>query len=382
MKILGIVTEYNPLHKGHRRHLELSKEISGCDTVIAVMSGNFVQRGEPALCDKWLRTKMALCAGVDMVIELPLYYATGGAEYFARGAVTLLEKTALIDCLCFGSESADIDALRECAEALSFEDGEFKTGLRKFLRSGLSYPAAVAKAADVPVPDTANNILAVEYLKALMGMASRIRPYTVPRSPGSAKEIRDSLKKCLYRQQAMPPYSWDILQEAIADYGLADLDNLSPALHYILRSLDISKLQGFMDVSEGLENRLMQCAKDNMLISDIIAAAKTKRYTFLRLQRAVLHIILGIRRENMASYEAAGGPQYIRVLGFRQKGAKLLGSLAESSPLPLVLNIKKAQLPPLAAQMLEEEIRSTKLYSLAFPKHLNFNEFTMPLIVI
>ena len=380
-----MITEYNPLHHGHAAHLKLSKEISACDAVIAVMSGNFVQRGEPAICDKWKRAKMALYAGVDLVIELPFYYATAGAEYFARGAVTLLEKTGLVDCICFGSEWADIDALKECAQALLTEDEAYKMRLRKFLQAGFSYPAARAKAADITIPDTPNNILGIEYLKALSRIGSEITAYTVPRSPGSAKEIRDKINKegdITFAAQRMPPYAWGILQEAAAAYGLADLDNYSSIFHYILQNLERSKLHEFADVSEGLENRLIQCARHNMLISDIIAAAKTKRYTYLRLQRAVLHIILGIKRENMNVYEAAGGPQYVRVLGFKQERVDLLRLLKKKSALPMVINLKNAGLPPLAAQMLEEEIHSTKLYSLAFPKHVRLNEFSMPLVIM
>jgi len=357
MNILGVIVEYNPLHSGHLSHLSLSKEISGCDAIIAVMSGNFVQRGEPAIYDKWKRTKMALEAGVDLVIELPLYYACAGAEYFAKAAVTLLEKTGIVNSLCFGSEWADIDLLKECAQAILKEDSAFKDCFKKNLQKGLSYPAARAQAASVKMPDTPNNILGIEYLKALMAMDSAIKPLTVPRSPGSASEVRASL-----RQQALE--------------NLADYDNLSPIFHYILRSRPAKELQNFVDVSEGLENRFIDCAKENRLISDIIKAAKCKRYTHLRLQRAVLHIILGISKENLQAYKS---PQYIRVLGFNRKRADLLSLLEKNAALPLVTNLSKAKLPSLAMQMLEEEIYSTKIYSLAFKEHVYLNEYSMPI---
>jgi predicted nucleotidyltransferase len=383
MKTLGIIAEYNPFHKGHESHLLKSKELLGCDAVAVVLSGNFVQRGEPALCDKWRRTKMALLAGADLVIELPLHYACAGAEYFARASVTLLEKSGLADCLCFGSEWADIDALKSCAEALGREDESFKARLRENLRQGLSYPAARAKAADTTLPDSPNNILGLEYIKALTGLGSKMTAHTTARSPGSAKEIRDSLKRretpLLY--QNMPPYALDILNDAISAHGFADLDNLSSIFRCALFTRKGTELQECLDVSEGLENRLIQCARENMLISDIISAAKTKRYTHLRLQRAALHIILGIKKRQMAAFEAAGGPQYIRVLGFNKKRAWLLRRLEEKAVLPVVINLKKAQLPPLAAQMLEDEVRSSKVYSLAYQRQVYFNEYAMPLIL-
>ena len=360
MKTLGIIVEYNPFHFGHANHLAKSKELTGCDTTIAVMSGNFVQRGEPAICDKWRRTQMALEAGVDLVIELPLYYATGAAGYFARGAVSLLDKSGIVDCMCFGSEWADIDALKNSAKSLLQEDEAFKNRLKENLSTGMSYPAARAKASLVNLPDTANNVLGVEYIKSLMQLESNIEPYTILRAPVSAKDIRAELRSF--------------------NFNIADLDNLSTIFHYILRTHE--DLQGFVDVSEGLDNRLRNFAKGNMPISDIIAKSKTKRYTYLRLQRAVLHIILGITKNNLSAYEATGGPQYIRVLGFKKNHVELLKRLEHYSKLPIVTNLKNAKLSDLATQMLEEEVKSSKVYSLAFTNNAYFNEYAMPMKII
>ena len=398
MKIVGIVAEYNPLHNGHKSHLERSKEISGSKFVVVVMSGNFVQRGEPALCDKWRRTEMAIRAGADLVIELPVRYATAGAGYFAGGAVRLLERTGIVDCMCFGSEWADIAPLKKCAEELLEENDTFKEGLRYYLGQGLSYPAARARAARVILPDAPNNVLGVEYIIALMALESKIVPYTVPRAPVSAKEIRTALKKTsgcgkpqidrhtegsagqpvtncnrLNMSEYMPPFAGDILGEAAKAHGLADLDNLSSVFHFLLRTN--LNLKDFADVSEGLENRLIKAEKGSRLISEIVAAAKTKRYTYLRLQRAALHMILGITKKDMEKE-----PQYIRVLGFSQPS--LLRMLKERAVLPVVLNLKNAVLPPIAAEMLEQEIQSSAVYSLAYPEWVYFNEYAMPLVKI
>ena len=376
MKILGITAEYNPLHNGHESNITRSKEISGASSLVVAMSGNFVQRGEPALCDKWRRTKMALMAGADLVIELPLCCASASAGYFAAGATKLLEQTGIVNCLSFGSEWADIGALKKCAESLLIETGEYKSLLRKFLKLGMSYPAARAKAYDVVLPDTPNNILGMEYIKGLMEINSEITPYTVPRATGSAKELRDILKNNAKNglqeiSELMPFYAWGILKSSP---GFADLDNLSPIFHYILRTKSPAELESYLDVSEGIENLFLKYAKDNQLISDIINAAKTKRYTYLRLQRAALHIILGITKVQM--------PEYIRVLGFRRERADLLRLLEEKAALPVVTNLKNTRLPDSAFQILENEINSTKIYSLAFAKHVYLNEYIMPLIII
>jgi len=193
-----------------------------------------------------------------------------------------------------------------------------------------------------------------------MELNSKIEPYTVPRSPISAKDIRAELRAF--------------------DFNLSDLDNLSSIFHYILRTH--TDLSSFVDVSDDLANRLKQFSKGNMLISEIIAAAKTKNYTYLRLQRAVLHMILGITKNNLAEYESTGGAQYIRILGFRKSKAELLKLLETKATLPIITNLKNSKLDGLAARMLEEELRATGVYSLAFPHNAHFNEYQMPLVVI
>jgi len=399
MNILGIIVEYNPFHRGHSSHLERSKAATGCETVIAVMSGNFVQRGEPAICDKWTRTRMALEAGVDLVIELPLYYATGGAEYFARGAVTLLAATGLVNYLCFGSECADINAITDRAQILQYECEDRK--LKEYLRQGLSYPAAREKAyekfttfdAKDGLLSKPNNILGVEYVKAILGLKTQlttdIKACTVPRSPGAAKNIRENLRNGISAEQDMPNISWKILNESVENYGAAELDNLSATFQSIVRNKNFSQyLHNYVGISEGLENRFVKYAQEYYWLSDILAAVKTKRYTYTRLQRAVLHIILDITKECLAEYENSGGPQYIRVLGFKRDRTDLLKTLERNASLPIVMNLKNAILPELATQMLSEEVRSTDLYSLAFPPPKkgrparSLHEYAMPLVIL
>lgn len=426
MKIIGIIVEYNPLHNGHVQHLQKSRQLCGfaedSDAVVAVISGNFVQRGEPAICDKWLRTKMALLAGVDLVLELPLFYATASAEIFAKGATTILDACGLVDNICFGSELADISALTqyakisllEVAENLGEKSAEilgenfcgkseenfsakknpdnFAEVIKSYLHKGFSYPVAKTKtiekflAADFPVAP--NNVLGVEYVKSLLQLNSGVVPLTVPRSAGSAKILRDCLKNHENHEnhenisiaEKMPLFAWNLLNDSINNYGLARLDNLSQILHYILQTSPPKHLAEILDISEGLENRLIECATQNFLISEIIAAAKTKRYSYLRLQRAILHIILGIKK----GYTP---PQYIRVLGFNSEKAYLLGLLQKRAKLPVVLNLPNAakshklgNFSQQANKMLQAEITASKVYGLSFDKNRWINEFAFALV--
>ena len=375
MNGLGIIAEYNPMHTGHISHMAASAQLTGADFIVVVMSGNFVQRGEPALIDKWRRTKMALVSGADLVLELPVRYACSSAGYFANAAVNILEKTGFVSSMCFGSEWSDIERLKKCAGLLLAENDIFKDRLREYLAKGASYPAARAKALSNlhELPDTPNNILGIEYIMALKILGSNIEPHTVPRADVSAKDIR----RAYYRgemdfvQKNMSPLCWEILHGS----SCAEMDNLSSVLHYILYTeVNLNK---FSDVSEGLENRIVKFARDNRLISEIIADVKTKRYTYLRLQRAVLHVILGIKKNDMLV-----DPQYIRILGFKESRADLLGKLLERASLPVVLNLKNANLPAQAMEMLEQEIRSSKIYSLAFPGHVYFDEYSIPIVKV
>ena len=188
MNVLGIVSEYNPLHSGHVYHIAASREKTGATHAVCVMSGNFVQRGEPAIVDKWARAKMALNSGIDLVIELPVVFACASAEIFARGAVRILNQTGIINYLCFGSEQGELETLKRIASVLAEEPSEFRTSLKKYLKQGLSFPAAREKALtgylrDVPggIMDKSNNILAIEYLKALITTGSGMEPVTIRR---------------------------------------------------------------------------------------------------------------------------------------------------------------------------------------------------------
>ncbi|MCL1988223.1 MAG: nucleotidyltransferase family protein [Firmicutes bacterium] len=380
MKTIAIIAEYNPLHNGHIQHLQKAF-FDSCQTFpnlqkVAIISGNFVQRGEPAICDKWLRTRMALLAGFDLVLELPLCYATASAENFAKGAISILDACGIIDSLCFGSELADIFTLKNYAKTSQSEN--FDAILQDNLKKGLSYPTAktiaIEKTMSTEFPVAPNNVLGIEYIKALTAVNSKIVPYTVARSAGSAKTLRDSLKNGENVSDKMPTFAWKILNESIQNHGLPSLDNLSKIFHYKLRTNPTEFFADILDISEGLQNRLIKNAENNALISEIIATAKTKRYTFLRLQRAILHIILDVKK----GYTP---PQYIRILGFKK--SQILKQLQQQAKLPIIINLSQQEnLSSTAKTMLNAEIESTKIYGLAFDKNLQINEYKKSLVVL
>lgn len=408
MTTCGIIAEYNPFHNGHLLQLNKSAAITKAENIAVVMSGNFVQRGEPALCDKYLRTKMALLNGADIVFELPVYFATASAEFFAGASVAILNESGIVDCLCFGSESGEIDGLSRIAHILAHEPEEFKTGLKKELKKGLSFPAARLNVlqsigiANVEYLNEPNNILAVEYLKSLKFINSKIQPFTIKRETAhyhskqlypeisSATAIRnfilgnplslDALK------DSMPEASFNILQnEVLSVDSLNYMDRFTQIFQYILRTTSKQYLEDILDMNEGIENRIFAVSGKYNCISDILANVKTKRYTFTKLQRAVLHTILDIRTADFKNFMKNGGPQYIRVLGFRKEKSHLLAKMEKNSGLPVVLNLKNAKktLGSHAMKMLEHEIMTTDIYYSAMnnPKKIKY-EYDEPICII
>ncbi len=402
--VLGLITEYNPFHNGHLYHLNKSKSITKADYTIAIMSGNFVQRGEPAIFDKYIRTKAALLNGVDLVIELPIYYATSSAEYFAKCSVKTLAKTNIIDKIVFGSESGNIDFLNKVADILHYESAEFKGSLRNALSEGNSFPKSISIAVNsiignnIETINTPNNILAVEYLKNLKKINSKIEMLTIKRFKShynsnlvnsgfaSASAARNMIKNKNYSElsEIIPSNALEIFLEK-ENFFPNNLDNFSMIFNYLLRQKSKNELKEILDISEGLENRLISAAEKNFLISDIIKESKTKRYTYTKLQRAILHIILDIKKKDFNRLEINGAAPYIRVLGFRKSSEKLLRELCKNSEIPVITNLKNAEniLDKHDFLCLKKEIDSTDLYYLALKRPLRKNfEYSMPMIIV
>ncbi|WP_342566042.1 nucleotidyltransferase [Paenibacillus sp. FSL R7-0345] len=393
MTTVGIIAEYNPLHNGHVHHFNEAKRLSGADTSIVVMSGPFTQRGEPAAVSKQARTEMALHMGADLVLELPVGYALQPAEWFAFGAVSLLEATGAIDSLCFGSEAGHLSELLGLAEFLADESSELQEELRRRLALGAGFPAAYSAAAAAvwsrtpgrhgsPAQAEAllrqpNNSLGLHYLIALRRLGSAIRPLTVPRtgagfhdplqggsSIASATAIRRLLLEGGSPAAYMPEYSMSILErEHAAGRGPVSLEDFRSQLRHVLVTRTAEELRELQDMNEGLENRLLKVLPHlhQFTVSGLLDALKSKRYTHTRLQRLLVHTLLNHSRAELAPSLLAGGPGYIRVLGFRESGRKLLKKMKQTAAWPVVLSPSQFSHPGL-----DRDLRAAAAYAGAF----------------
>lgn len=414
MNIVGIVAEYNPFHNGHLYHLEKSKQITDSDFVIAVMSPNFVQRGAPALTDKWTRTQMALLSGVDLVIELPTPYACSSAEFFANASVSLLHHTGIVDYISFGSESNNIELLGCIANILNDEPTKFKELLRDNLQNGSTFPKARANALSeycssisslgISLQElkraisTPNNILGIEYIKALKKLNTNIVPMTLQRTAAnyhdnsingniaSATAIRHHLETSALNSisNTVPSHSYNLLNKT-NDQGSVNYTKLSEFLNYRLLFSNKEDLRNIVGVAEGIENRILSVFTKTQTLDEMIAGIKSKRFTQTAIQRILMNIILQITKEDFYSFEDHGGPAYVRVLGFRRSSQMLLAKIKKESSLPLVMNVKRdyPNLSPIAKKMIDIEIRCTNIYSALYYNDPRYNlDLTHPIVII
>ena len=368
METAGIVAEYNPFHRGHAWHIaETRRRLGGDAPVVCVMSGHWVQRGECALADKWLRAALALDRGADLVVELPTPWAMASAESFARGAVSLLAATGVVDVLSFGSETGELAPLEEAAAALDAPD--YPERLRAALGRGLSFPAARQEAAGAACLSAPNNNLGVEYLRSLRALGSTIRPLTVPRQGAghdgpaaggfaSASELRRLLRAG--RGEEAAPYL-----TAPWSGELADMQHIERAVLARLRTMGEGDWAALPDGggAEGLPSRLAKAAREAVSLEDFYTRAKTRRYTHARLRRLALAAFLGLR-----AAERPAAPPYVRVLGLGGRGRALLRRMKDTCPLPVIVKPAQArELDGPARTLFESEARYTDLYGLCFP---------------
>lgn len=368
METAGIVAEYNPFHRGHAWHIaETRRRLGGDAPVVCVMSGHWVQRGECALADKWLRAALALDRGADLVVELPTPWAMASAESFARGAVSLLAATGVVDVLSFGSETGELAPLEEAAAALDAPD--YPERLRAALGRGLSFPAARQEAAGAACLSAPNNNLGVEYLRSLRALGSTIRPLTVPRQGAghdgpaaggfaSASELRRLLRAG--RGEEAAPYL-----TAPWSGELADMQHIERAVLARLRTMGEGDWAALPDGggAEGLPSRLAKAAREAVSLEDFYTRAKTRRYPHARLRRLALAAFLGLR-----AAERPAAPPYVRVLGLGGRGRALLRKMKDTCPLPVIVKPAQArELDGPARTLFESEARYTDLYGLCFP---------------
>ena len=390
MKLLGIIAEYNPFHNGHLYQLQQSVDQYKPDATIAVMSGNFIQRGDVALFDKFTRAKIAVENGIDLVIELPAYYAVSTAETFASAGVKLLTECG-ITALSFGCEENNFETLEKIAETLANESEIFKNILKKHLDNGLSFPQARSKTLQELLPDqdltatlnAPNNILAIEYLKALkrQNYACEILPIQRKNTGyhdlngqeniASATAIREMIR---HKKDVTPYLSQQTLAMNLTNKPLF-LQNFQDLILYALRKMTLEQLKEIPDITEGLENRIHSALKETTTLSELIEKIKTKRYPETRIKRILIAALLGFTKTAFSSFQQAGGPQYIRVLACNETGKKALSEIATNSKLPIITSLKRflTNANELQKNMLFTDISATDIYTLLSEQPMNLD---------
>lgn len=402
MHITGLITEYNPFHNGHLYHIQKAKEITGADYVIVIMSGNFVERGAPAIIDKYRRTKMALEGGADLVIELPTAFATSSAEDFAASGVAILNGLGIVDSICFGSECGDVKTLETIAKLLVKEPPALSDSIKTFLKDGLTFPEARANglvsylgnenAKEIhEILKSPNNILGIEYIKAMIKSGSPMKAYTIKRQMAGHHDI--SLEQSICSATAIRSALLDStgiggIQGQMPDFVYSELksasfitsNDFSLLLSYCLLSSSEKSLTDYVDVSKELASRIYKSRLQFALIEDLTENLKTRQYTYTRISRCLFHILLNMKKTDMEQYKNSNYINYARILGFRSDSKELLTVLKKQSFLPLITKVAGVSYP-----LLEHEIFASHLYnSVIFHKYsvTMKNEYTRGIIIL
>lgn len=380
--ISAIISEYNPFHLGHQYHIKKTRDLTSSKYVISLMSGSFVQRGEPAVFDKYTRAKMALLNGADLVIELPTIYATQSASNFAQGAVNLLNSLNCVDYLSFGSECGDIDELTKNANMIANLTDEDNLAIKEYLKDGLSYPIALSKiisdSNNINVLNNSNNILAIEYIKSLKITKSLINPVTIKREGASYNETSlfsgsyasaTAIREAILNKEDFSPFIPDNIVSLFTNP--VSLNDFSDTLFYKLNSMKETGFTMYEDVNEEISNRIIKNLNNFKDISSFIETIKSKNYTYTRISRCLLHILIDIKNNDSKIL-----PSYARILGFKKDAKELLGILKENSSIPLISKLADASID----SSLMKDIDSTNLYSYISKTHTN--EYTSQIVII
>lgn len=357
MKIAAIIAEYNPFHNGHRYQIEETRRLTGADYILIVMSGDFVQRGGPALCNKYLRTRMALAGGADAVLELPSLYALSSAEFFAGGGITLLNQLGVVDYLSFGSETGDVSLLMEYAGHLLDASSDFDALLKSYLQKGFSYPYARSKAIatdNCNLPSSPNDILGIEYCKALIASKSSICPFTLKRrdsgyhetsfDAGSEYASASAIRSLLpMRPEAVRSYvpseTYQLLSDSHNSTYLVHENDYSGLLHYKLLSNKKEGFASYLDCTPDLSDKICKNIPLYTGFSDFCNLLKSRDLTYTRISRVLMHILLDIKTPEFyqkALKERTLFVPYARLLGFRQSASELLSEIKKHSSIPLI----------------------------------------------
>ncbi|NWQ43933.1 nucleotidyltransferase [Bacillus sp. EB106-08-02-XG196] len=401
MKSVGVIVEYNPFHNGHAYHLQAAKETAHADLAVAVMSGNFLQRGEPALVSKWYRTKMALLSGVDIVLELPYQFATQKAETFANGAVSVLDA---IGChsLCFGSESGDISTFQQTVDYMELHKDCLDEKIKMNIKTGVSFPKALSlsfqslsSTENLLSLDKPNNILGFHYVKALKLQKSSIIPLTIKRKNADYHDEHfatetiasaTSIRKALFTsnnssiEQYVPNTTGTLLKEYLNEYGnFHEWENYWSFLRFRLLHSNPEELREIYEVAEGIESRLIAAALESSTFKEFMEKVKTKRYTWTRIQRICVHILTNTKKTEMSgTLEKAS---YLRLLGMTKRGKEYLNKNKSQFNLPLI-----SKLSAYKENDILLDIKASRVYSCGLGKQygniLLQQEFKQPPIYV
>lgn len=393
--VVGIIGEYNPFHNGHKYHLEESKRILNADYTVAVISGNFVQRGNVSIVDKWTKAEMALNNGIDLVIELPTIYSISSAENFAYGAIKTLDLLNIVDYVSFGSEFGNLDVLDKFADIFYRQPSEYVSILNHELSKGISFPKARENAVLMYLNDirkysnvlsSPNNILGIEYLKALKKSKSHIHPLTIKRENvgyneigisnnfASATSIRNMIinNKLSKLPYVMPKETYKILYNSFQKgHYVKDISRFEKEIIYTLRKMSLAEIANLPDVVEGLEHSIKNAANSCNTLNEFMNIIKTKRYTTTRIQRILIYALLGITKKDMK--ESTKNIPYIRVLGFNKKGKELLSVISNSNKnIGVITSVKKyldyGNPSKYSKNMLNIDINATNIYTIGYQK--------------
>lgn len=413
MKVVGIIAEYNPFHNGHKYQIEQIRKKTNADFVAIAMSGNFLQRGVPSLCDKYTRAKMALECGADLVFEIPTMWATASAEYFARGGVALLANTGVVTHLGFGAETDDLESLMQVSSILREEPDIYRAVLGNSIRSGNAFPVARKNALITSLPymltdklddllDSPNNILALEYLKAL---PDEIQPVLIPRKGAgyhdtnidtalpSASAIRETLalsKEELDLEKiavAMPEKAYKILLPLLEKNEILNNDDFSDMLGYCLFSLQHRGYSDYADCTLDFSNKVSKNLKDYVSVDAFTQQLKSKDMTYTRVSRNLLHILLGIKQADYSIGKAIGYTPYLRILGFRDEAKPLLNKIKKNANVPIITKVADAssKLDYGTYKLFEKDLFASSLYYQVLArksKQTPLNEFTNQIVIL
>lgn len=415
MNITGIIAEYNPFHNGHAYQLQKARELTHADYVIIILNGDFMQRGTPAILNKYQRAAMAIAQGADVVLELPTLYGTSSAESFAYGGIHLLDELGCVSNVCFGCEHTSLTLLQELADFLLEEPQSYRTALNQALSDGYSYPRARQMAVLTSFSDTnataeeisavltsPNTILALEYLKALRQLHSSIQPVACMRKDSgyheaaltgefsSATAIRKELLMHGYNRvrHCIPDSTYRIMKTGCQNQAPISMDAFYPYLQYCLWK-PAHPLSEYLDMNTELANRLQTIYNPQLSYSELLDAMATKSYTGTRIQRALLHIMLDIRQEHLLTRKSDNTMHYARLLAFRRASSPVLRQIQQTSRIPVINKVSDGlrqlmHTDPSGASLLKQDIACADLYELAaseYYKQTPVNEFRAGIIM-